>query len=460
MPPLLAAARLEPSQGERVSALTRELLAGPPERGIESFTRRLPLASPAGTALLSLAEALLRVPDAGNADRLIRDQLGSVDWRHAEPGGLLSALLGLAAASAGPAEGTTGGALRSGVSALATPLVRGVLYGAMRALSGRFVYAERIETALTRARREQAAARGASAPQRYSFDMLGEAALTAADAERYLQAYEHAIHAVGVFYRGRGVLLGGGVSVKLSALHPRYSDAQRTRVLAELLPRLRRLALSAQRYELALTIDAEESERLELSLELIEALMSAPELRSWGGLGVAVQAYQKRAPAVIEHLIALAARRGPPLLLRLVKGAYWDAEIKLAQLQGLAGFPVYSRKVYTDVAYLACARRMLAAPGSSCLSSRPTMRRRSPRCWCCRRTAAHPRWSSSVSTAWARPFMRARARSDRSGARCGCTHRSVSARRSWPISCGGCSRTARPPRSCIARPRAASRSTA
>jgi RHH-type proline utilization regulon transcriptional repressor/proline dehydrogenase/delta 1-pyrroline-5-carboxylate dehydrogenase len=362
LPPLLAAARLEPSQAERMSALARELLAGAPERGIEAFTRRLPLASPAGAALLSLAEALLRVPDAGNAERLIRDQLGGVDWRQAEPGGLLGALLGLAAASVGPAEATASGALRRGVSALATPLVRGALYGAMRALSGRFVYAERIETALARARRERASTGHASAPQRYSFDMLGEAALTAADAEHYLQAYEHAIHAVGAAYRGHGVLQGGGVSVKLSALHPRYSDAQRMRVMAELLPRLRQLARSAQRYELALTIDAEESERLELSLELIEALMSEPELRSWAGLGVAVQAYQKRAPAVIEHLIALAARRGPPLLLRLVKGAYWDAEIKRAQLQGLAGFPVYSRKVYTDVAYLACARRMLAAP--------------------------------------------------------------------------------------------------
>ncbi|MGA2344195.1 MAG: proline dehydrogenase family protein, partial [Steroidobacteraceae bacterium] len=348
LPPLLAAARLEPSQAERMSALARELLAGAPERGIEAFTRRLPLASPAGAALLSLAEALLRVPDAGNAERLIRDQLGGVDWRQAEPGGLLGALLGLAAASVGPAEATASGALRRSVSALATPLVRGALYGAMRALSGRFVYAERIETALARARRERASTGHASAPQRYSFDMLGEAALTAADAERYLQAYEHAIHAVGAAYRGHGVLQGGGVSVKLSALHPRYSDAQRMRVMTELLPRLRQLARSAQRYELA--------------LELIEALMSEPELRSWAGLGVAVQAYQKRAPAVIEHLIALAARRGPPLLLRLVKGAYWDAEIKRAQLQGLAGFPVYSRKVYTDVAYLACARRMLAAP--------------------------------------------------------------------------------------------------
>jgi RHH-type proline utilization regulon transcriptional repressor/proline dehydrogenase/delta 1-pyrroline-5-carboxylate dehydrogenase len=222
-------------------------------------------------------------------------------------------------------------------------------------LSGQFVFAEDIDTALRRAHRE---------PHdrfRYSFDMLGEAAMNDHDARRYLTAYERAIHAVGRADRGRGPVAGGSVSVKLSAIHPRYSYAQHERVMQELLPRLLSLARLARQYNIALAIDAEESERLDTSLDLIECVMAQQDLAEWSGLGFVVQAYQKRAPAVIEYLLRLAARRPARLMVRLVKGAYWDAEIKLAQMEGMSDFPVYTRKVYTDVAYLACARALLRA---------------------------------------------------------------------------------------------------
>jgi RHH-type proline utilization regulon transcriptional repressor/proline dehydrogenase/delta 1-pyrroline-5-carboxylate dehydrogenase len=227
---------------------------------------------------------------------------------------------------------------------------------AIRALSDQFVFAHGIEAALARARR--------AAPQgyRYSFDMLGEAALTAHDAQRYFLSYRHAIDAVGVAYHGWGPVAGASVSVKLSALHPRYAYTQHGRVVRELLPRLMELLRLAQRHRIALVIDAEEADRLELSLDLIDAVMASGELAPDCGLGVAVQAYQKRAPALIDYLLGLAAKHRARIMLRLVKGAYWDAEIKSAQIDGLSGYPVYTRKAYTDVAFLACARQLLQAP--------------------------------------------------------------------------------------------------
>jgi RHH-type proline utilization regulon transcriptional repressor/proline dehydrogenase/delta 1-pyrroline-5-carboxylate dehydrogenase len=351
LPPLIAAAQSDQAQRERTAVLARSLIEGmrwhDRRHGVEALTRAFALNSGAGLALLSVAESLLRVPDAANGNRLLRDRLSRVDWGAQHGGGLVNGALRLATAC------VSGEGWRS---LMATP-VRQAMQLTIRALSDQFVFGERIESALARARR--------AAPQgyRYSFDMLGEAALTAHDAQRYFQAYQHAIHAVGTAYRGWGPVAGGSVSVKLSALHPRYGYTQHGRVMRELLPRLLELLRLAQRYNIALVIDAEESERLELSLDLIEAAMAQIPSAATIGFGVAVQAYQKRAPAVIDYLLSLAARSRTRIMVRLVKGAYWDAEIKSAQMEGLSGYPVYTRKVYSDVAFLACARRLLDAPG-------------------------------------------------------------------------------------------------
>jgi RHH-type transcriptional regulator, proline utilization regulon repressor / proline dehydrogenase / delta 1-pyrroline-5-carboxylate dehydrogenase len=349
VPPLIAALEVGDAQRAQTAALARSLIEGMRRHdsrlGVEALTRAFPLNSSAGLALLSLAESLLRVPDAANADRLLRDRLSRVDWAAQRSAGALGGALRLAAACVSS----------DGWRAFATPLVRVAMRLAIRTVSNQFVFGETIESALARARH------ATRREYRYSFDMLGEAALTADDAQQYFVAYQHAIHAVGAAFRGQGPVAGGSVSVKLSALHPRYGYTQHTRIMGELLPRLRELARLAQRYDIALVIDAEEADRLEPSLDLIDSLMTDGEFADWGGLGVAVQAYQKRAPAVIDHLLALAVRRNARLMLRLVKGAYWDAEIKLAQMDGLAGYPIYTRKAYTDVAYLACARRLLSA---------------------------------------------------------------------------------------------------
>jgi len=359
VPPLIRAAQLDDVARERSALVARELIEGmrryQSRRGVEAITGAFPLDSAAGLALLSLAEALLRVPDAANADRLVRDRLSRVDWGQRGSGGALGAALRLASACVSGPDNEAARPLAPGWRSLTTPLVRTAMQFAIRALSDQFIFGHSIQAALRRA------GRGAGRAYRYSFDMLGEAALTAHDAQRYFLAYRQAIHAVGAAYRGQGPLAGGSVSVKLSALHPRYAYTQHERVMRELLPRLFELARLAQHYDIALVIDAEEADRLAPSLDLIQALMCAPDLTDWAGLGVAVQAYQKRAPAEIDYLLQLSARRRARLLVRLVKGAYWDSEIKWAQMDGLAGYPVYTRKAYTDVAYLACARRLLAA---------------------------------------------------------------------------------------------------
>ena len=359
VPPLIVAAQLDEAQRERSALLARALIEGMRRhqsgRGVEAITAAFPLNSAAGLALLSLAEALLRVPDAANADRLVRDRLSRVDWGEHRSSGALGAALRLASACVSPPDSTGTRAFRLDWRSLTTPLVRTAMQISIRSLSDQFIFGHNIQAALARAGRADGRA------YRYSFDMLGEAALTAHDAQRYFMAYRQAIHAVGGAYRGQGPLAGGSVSVKLSALHPRYIYTQHERIMRELLPRLFELARLAQHYDIGLVIDAEEADRLEPSLDLIQALMCAPELADWAGLGVAVQAYQKRAPAVIDYLLQLAARRRARLLVRLVKGAYWDSEIKWAQMDGVAGYPVYTRKAYTDVAYLACARRLLAA---------------------------------------------------------------------------------------------------
>ncbi|EOD6799687.1 trifunctional transcriptional regulator/proline dehydrogenase/L-glutamate gamma-semialdehyde dehydrogenase, partial [Cronobacter sakazakii] len=235
-------------------------------------------------------------------------------------------------------------------------LIRKGVDMAMRLMGEQFVTGETIAEALANARKLE------EKGFRYSYDMLGEAALTAADAQAYMVSYQQAIHAIGKASNGRGIYEGPGISIKLSALHPRYSRAQYDRVMEELYPRLKSLTLLARQYDIGINIDAEEADRLEISLDLLEKLCFEPELAGWNGIGFVIQAYQKRCPFVIDYLIDLATRSRRRLMIRLVKGAYWDSEIKRAQMEGLEGYPVYTRKVYTDISYLACAKKLLAVP--------------------------------------------------------------------------------------------------
>jgi len=341
-----------------------EALRGKARRGgVEGLIQEYALSSQEGVALMCLAEALLRIPDAATRDAMIRDKIGTRDWQsHVGQSPSLfvnAATWGLVVT--GKLAGTTN---ESGLAAALTrliarggePVIRRGVDIAMRMMGEQFVTGQTIAAALSNSRRLEAEG------FRYSYDMLGEAAMTAADAARYFRDYETAIHAIGRASNRRGIYEGPGISVKLSALHPRYGRAQRGRVMAELLPALVSLLVLARRYDIGLNIDAEEADRLDVSLDLLEAACAAPELAGWNGIGFVVQAYQKRAPFVLAHIIELARRTGRRLMVRLVKGAYWDSEIKRAQVDGLAGFPVFTRKLHTDVSYLACAKILLAAP--------------------------------------------------------------------------------------------------
>jgi len=330
--------------------------------GVDALMHQFSLSSEEGIALMCLAEALLRIPDSATADRLIADKISKGDWRkhlgespsmfvNAATWGLL--ITGKLVSSS--SEEGLGSAITSLIAKGGEPLIRKGVDLAMRMLGNQFVTGQTIDEAIKNGKDNEA--RG----YRYSYDMLGEAALTEADAANYYAAYEKAIHAIGKASNGRGIRNGPGISVKLSALHPRYSRAQRERVMSELLPRLTALVKLAKGYNIGLNIDAEEADRLELSLDLMEAMAFNPELEGFDGIGFVVQAYQKRCPFVIDYLVDLAKRSGRKFMVRLVKGAYWDAEIKRAQVDGMPGYPVYTRKVYTDVSYLACAQRLLAA---------------------------------------------------------------------------------------------------
>ena len=331
--------------------------------GVDHLMHEFSLSTKEGVALMCLAEALLRIPDTATVNHLIREKIGHGDW-HAHLGGspslfvnaatwglMLSGKL-LSTQHHGMLASALGDALLKG----GEPLIRKGIDLAMRLLGQQFVMGETIGAALTRS--WDGEARG----YRHSFDMLGEAALTATDCERYFHAYETAIHAIGQAAAGRGIKNGPGISLKLSALHPRYVRTQRMRVMAELGHRLKHLALLAKHYEIGLNIDAEEADRLELSLDLFSVLAADPQLAAWDGMGFVVQAYQKRAPFVIDLLVDLARRTQRRLMIRLVKGAYWDSEIKRAQVNGLGSYPVYTRKSHTDLSYLVCAGRLLGAP--------------------------------------------------------------------------------------------------
>jgi len=326
--------------------------------GIEDMLREFALSTKEGLALMVLAEALLRVPDARTADRFIEDKLGEGDFVHHETKSsafLVNAsawALGMSARVIQPGE-TPQGTIGRLAKRLGVPAVRAATRQAMRLMGSHFVLGETIEAALARA---EPYASGAS---RYSFDMLGEGARTAADAQRYFNAYASAIEAIGRASDDRPLPDRPGISVKLSALHPRFEALSRARVIAELVPRLVELARRAKAYELNFTVDAEEADRLELSLEVIATAFSDASLAGWDGFGLAIQAYQKRAAAVIDHVDELARTRKRRLMVRLVKGAYWDSEIKRAQERGLADYPVFTRKAMTDLNYIACARKLL-----------------------------------------------------------------------------------------------------
>ncbi|MFV9474509.1 trifunctional transcriptional regulator/proline dehydrogenase/L-glutamate gamma-semialdehyde dehydrogenase [Advenella sp. RU8] len=365
LPVLLEQAHIaQPEQTRELAlSLVKALKDKRPSGGVEGLIQEFALSSQEGVALMCLAEALLRIPDKATRDALIRDKLSHGDWK-SHMGGSSSVFVNAATWGlmltgklvAVNSEQNLSSALTRLIGKGGEPLIRQGVNMAMRMMGEQFVSGQTISSALANSRKFEA--RGF----RYSYDMLGEAATTMADAQRYYDSYEQAIHAIGKASQGRGIYEGPGISIKLSALHPRYSRAQRERVMNELLPRLVALTKLAKSYDIGLNIDAEEADRLELSLDLLEALCHHSEFDGWNGIGFVIQAYQKRAPYVIDYVIDLGRRTHHRLMIRLVKGAYWDSEIKRAQVEGLEGYPVYTRKSYTDVAYLACARKLLDAP--------------------------------------------------------------------------------------------------
>ena len=330
--------------------------------GVDALMHEFSLSSEEGVALMCLAEALLRIPDNATRDRLIADKISEGNWKshlNNSPSLFVNAaawgLLITGKLTTNTSEKNMGSALSRMISKGGAPLIRQGVNYAMRLLGKQFVTGQTIEEALQNGKERE------KMGYRFSFDMLGEAAYTEEDANRYYNDYVQAIHAIGKDAAGQGVYEGNGISVKLSAIHPRYSRAQHERVMSELLPRLKELFLLGKKYDIGINIDAEEANRLELSLDLMEALVSDPDLAGYKGIGFVVQAYQKRCPFVIDYLIDLARRNNQKLMIRLVKGAYWDSEVKWAQVDGMEGYPTYTRKVHTDISYLACARKLLDA---------------------------------------------------------------------------------------------------
>ncbi len=326
---------------------------------MDVFLAEYGLSTEEGVALMCLAEALLRVPDAATIDALIEDKIAPSDWSshigqsssplvNASTWGLL-----LTGKVLDDAEPGIAGTLRGMVRRLGEPVIRTAVGGAMREMGRQFVLGQDIKAAMTRASRKEAAG------FTYSYDMLGEAARTAGDAARYAKAYSQAIDAIAAACTHKDIAANPGISVKLSALHPRYEVAKTKRVVAELVPVLSGLARQAARAGMGLNIDAEESDRLGLSLKVIEAVLADPELAGWDGFGVVVQAYGRRAGDVIDGLYEMAVRYDRRIMVRLVKGAYWDSEIKRAQVEGLSDFPLFTRKAASDVSFLAHARRLL-----------------------------------------------------------------------------------------------------
>jgi RHH-type transcriptional regulator, proline utilization regulon repressor / proline dehydrogenase / delta 1-pyrroline-5-carboxylate dehydrogenase len=366
---LAALAQVDAAARERIATEAARLVRAVREQrtthgGVDALMHEYDLSSREGVVLMCLAEALMRVPDADTADRLIRDKIAGGDWAshlghsesifvNASTWGLL--ITGRMVRMEERAAGELSRVMRRLVQRSGEAVIRRAIRQAMGVLARQFVTGRTIEEALQRTGDERAGG------LRHSFDMLGEAARTAADAARYHAAYAHAIRAIAATGPWDDVHEAPGISVKLSALHPRYEFAQRERILPLLAERLGDLAALARAANIGLCVDAEEADRLDVSLDVIEQVSARDDLRGWHGLGLAVQAYQKRCEPLIDWLVDLARRHGRRLMVRLVKGAYWDTEIKLSQELGLPDYPVFTRKVNTDVSYLACARRLLEA---------------------------------------------------------------------------------------------------
>jgi RHH-type proline utilization regulon transcriptional repressor/proline dehydrogenase/delta 1-pyrroline-5-carboxylate dehydrogenase len=328
---------------------------------MESFLSEYGLATDEGVALMSLAEALLRVPDAHTVDLLIHDKVGGSDWA-SHFGGSSNQLvnfsswaLSLTADVLGDPEVGPKNALHRVIARLGEPVIRAAVAQAMRILGGQFVFGRTIEEAIINAKKPEALG------YRYSYDMLGEAARTAKDAERYFQSYSDAIASLAPHCTSPTVRDNPGISVKLSAIHPRYEFAQRDRVMSELVDVTRKLAIQARNANMSFNIDAEEADRLDISMDVIAEVLATPELAGWDGFGVVVQAYGKRVLPLIEWLNTTAKSLDRKIMVRLVKGAYWDAEVKRAQVMGLDTYPVYTRKASTDISYMAAARKLFAS---------------------------------------------------------------------------------------------------
>ena len=338
----------------------RKVQAG--KGGVDALLQEFAISSEEGVVLMCLAEALLRVPDKTTADELIRDKLSGGDWIshigqsdsmfvNASSWGLL--LTGKLVNYRKENQKNQYGILKKMVGRMGEPVIRKAVRQSMELMGSQFVMGVNIQKALKRARPIEQ--KGYS----YSYDMLGEGARTMEDADRYFESYMNAIREIGKAANGRGPINSPGISIKLSAIHPRYEFTHRERVVSELVPRLKMLALEAKKYDIGFTVDAEEADRLDLSLDVIEAVFSDQELGDWSGFGMAVQAYQKRAIYVIDWIREVTIKYGRKMMVRLVKGAYWDSEIKISQSEGFDDFPVFTRKASSDVSYQACAKKLL-----------------------------------------------------------------------------------------------------
>ncbi len=364
---LLKQAQLTKEQSTRVNRRARELVrkvrqSAENQGAMEAFMREYDLSSEEGVVLMCLAEALLRIPDSDTAEKLIADKLADANWEahlgkssslfvNASTWGLmLTGRLVRVGTSTRRDLGTT---LAKIANKSGEPVLRLAIRQAMRIMGFQYVMGRTIAEALERAEKKQ------NRGYRYSFDMLGEAALTAEDAAGYQESYRDAIAAIGAGYDGDDIFAAPSISVKLSALHPRYDFSQRDRVMRELPARLSELVYLAREHNVGITIDAEEADRLMLSLDVFAEVFNDAGLAGWNGLGLALQSYLKRCPAVIDWLANLAKAQQRRIPVRLVKGAYWDTEIKECQVNGLAGYPVYTRKVNTDIAFITCARKLL-----------------------------------------------------------------------------------------------------
>ncbi|MBI2257179.1 MAG: bifunctional proline dehydrogenase/L-glutamate gamma-semialdehyde dehydrogenase PutA [Proteobacteria bacterium] len=364
---LLGQADLPADMQDRIAARARALVEEVRRNrvgqgGIDAFMHAYELSSKEGVVLMCLAEALLRIPDSETANQLIRDKLKEADFgQHLGESDSMfvnastwALMLTGRIMQLDQKSSDLKGVLKRLVSRSGEPVIRQAVTQAMKILGRQFVMGRNIEEAAGRA--EAAEKRG----YRYSYDMLGEAARTMKDAERYFTSYQDAIAAIGKASKGKGVIAGPGISIKLSALHPRYEFAQEDRVMKELVPQVIALAQASKKAGIGCTIDAEEAERLDISLDIIDAVAADASLKDWDGLGLAIQAYQKRCLPLIDWLADCARRNRRRLMVRLVKGAYWDSEVKWSQERGLPDYPVFTRKVSTDVSYLACARRLLS----------------------------------------------------------------------------------------------------